>query len=101
MNKHAPGPWYAQAYKGDMRDATGKPVCIVHVNGHTTPEIGAANARLIAAAPELLEALREVVRIWDENNGPDPFPELEAAGAPRNRMIDDIRALFARIDGEG
>lgn len=67
MNAHTPGPW-AQ-YEGD-------PLIIVDSYGASLGEMSAgspnvsrseqiANARLIAAAPELLDALRAVVSVAD------------------------------------
>jgi hypothetical protein len=77
---HTPGPWYLSEYKGegvhnificakgsfmtlaDMLPIQGE-VALVDMNAvHVdTP----ANARLIAAAPELLEALKGVVAVAD------------------------------------
>lgn len=63
---HTPGPWIAAAY-GDYGDYDGKCRVILGeggdirtavVLGFNNPE-NAANARLIAAAPELLAVLRE------------------------------------------
>ena len=64
MSKHTPGPWTAnRAYRIDKE--YGRIALIVPVNGENpiaemTPDYIAdmtqANARLIAAAPELLEA---------------------------------------------
>lgn len=49
MSKHTPGPW--ETFKG--QDGWG----IVGLCGGYYGELSEANARLIAAAPELLEAL--------------------------------------------
>lgn len=59
MRKHTPGPWYvigAEVFKdiGDQRWA----VAVAHDWSEDTAE----NARLIAAAPALLEALRFALR---------------------------------------
>lgn len=61
--KHTPGPWFAGDSltvwtKNDMS-------CVAKVAGPTDsdPE-SAANAHLIAAAPELLEALQSVEQIY-------------------------------------
>lgn len=60
MSKHTPGPWH----KGELRGGE----IHVRVAGFTVARVDAwvgnggvseANARLIAAVPELLEALRE------------------------------------------
>ena len=60
MNKHTPAPWMAhkwelENYKGvEVRDIQGNPICALANNN------AEANAKLIAAAPELLEALNRV-----------------------------------------
>jgi hypothetical protein len=64
MSKHTPGPWAHENYQG-----------VIHVfvdNQGGTPSVckligpdKEANARLIAAAPDLLEALSDVVKFWD------------------------------------
>ena len=71
MSKHTPGPWHKEAYDGDdcvdVFDARGYRVaeCSFAASHEGNPrkdhersgEEIQANARLIAAAPELLEAL--------------------------------------------
>lgn len=68
MAKHTPGPWSADA-EGEIAFCVegmveGHPeiVCEVlfQVNGMDR-EMGAANAQLIAAAPDLLESLQELL----------------------------------------
>lgn len=81
MSKHTPGPWrlndtfkskvFAQTEKGLMT------ICDIRGWGHLTGvggfhlsddraiEIQDANAGLIAAAPELLEALRDIIARCD------------------------------------
>ena len=51
MSKHTPGPWIINGNKID-----GNGYHLASVNSHSTTE-GRANAQLIAAAPELIEAL--------------------------------------------
>ena len=82
--KHTPGPWKTR--KGFFSDAVEiykpkhlmKPfipteIAIIRSEG---PE-GEANARLISAAPELLEALQAFVKYADDVN--DDSPELDRA----------------------
>lgn len=59
MNKHTPGPWkfwYEPGYCGEINAANGASVCSF------VTEPNAANAQLLAAAPDLLEALEAVIR---------------------------------------
>jgi len=58
MMKHTAGPWiYAEngsVYADNYRKT------VIHINGFGASAEDVANARLIAAAPELLEALRRL-----------------------------------------
>jgi hypothetical protein len=55
---HAPGPWKrSDTIFPAVEDATGKRVCMCHVNTRTTAEME-ANCRLVASAPEMVEALQ-------------------------------------------
>ncbi len=63
--KHTPGPWHANtpaddryAANSNIRDVNGNVVAI-----STMPSI--ANAKLIAAAPELAAALKEILDEWE------------------------------------
>lgn len=71
MSKHTPGPW-----KVDKYIDSGKPSLSVSANGSEVAQASSwagdgadeagANARLIAAAPELLEACREAKEVLDD-----------------------------------
>lgn len=88
MAKHTPGPWEARP---DDRGAGSYPYCTVWagppgLNGSVVAAIRLddegrelpfeANARLIAAAPELLEALKGVLAVADRKTN-----EFDAARA--------------------
>ncbi len=66
MNKHTPGPWHIQKYNKDKLFINAENAQIAHILHTETcglismPEQRTANAALIAAAPELLEALVEI-----------------------------------------
>lgn len=72
MDKHTPGPWTAVV---GMRDNRSRYYEVKRSTMALDPNIAvcdsAADARLIAAAPELLEALkwaaRELQEAWDED----------------------------------
>jgi hypothetical protein len=66
MSNHTPGPW-GPTNSDDLDDAPGYVVCTLddgwYVSSEHKPTIGAigADTRLIAAAPEMLDALEETV----------------------------------------
>jgi hypothetical protein len=85
MTRHTPGPWNAE----------GKAICGDGVVvAHTTMRGGQdwlANARLIAAAPDLLEALREILTLT----------ERLAAGTrdETDERIGSARAAIEKAEG--
>ena len=87
MATHTPGPWTVRERSDDYTEgyfieAVDRDICTVAVAGHTD-KVQLANARLIAAAPEMLALLKS----W-----------LDGANAPLHYYS---RALLARIAGEG
>lgn len=110
MNKHTPGPWGIEQtddtnWIGFMRPHDGKVELIVCTTARDfTLKDGAreqndANARLIAAAPELLDALVEAVEC-----GMVPISSAKDGGASTHsrqvRCADMIRAAIAKATGE-
>lgn len=97
--KHTPGPWLVDrdprigmAWNNHIVDQHGNAVCFMaHSNGRDT-ERDEANASLIAAAPDLLEALQEVLAT---NRATSRLPKtvLEA-----ELMLDRIRAAAAKAE---
>lgn len=88
-----PGPWMAAAKPSSI---IGWPVVAPHSMGRSVCSVthghdeGAANAHLIAAAPELYEALAAIVADWDNKQGP-----TETIGA----LIKRARAALAKARG--
>lgn len=88
MSKHSPGPWRCEPDKYSkgalwVLDANG--VAVITAQLCEQPlDMDPADARLIAAAPELLEMLRTILEAGRLS------PSLEAACA-----------LIRRIEGEG
>lgn len=62
MSKHTPGPWRELVTRID--DANGYQICHLDLHGKSEAERD-ANRRLIAAAPDLLEALKEAEPMLD------------------------------------
>jgi hypothetical protein len=58
MSKHTPGPWVATYYPDDHAMIDG----VIYVSAGDAC-VSHANARLIAAAPDLLEALEFVAKL--------------------------------------
>jgi len=80
---HTPGPWAAE---GHYVHAEGLRFVAVSGGVSSCKESEAfANARLIAAAPELLSALRNIEEVLtksrEQNPTLDPFPLMEARAA--------------------
>lgn len=102
MTKHTPGPWVVhEGDEIDIRsanpaDLAQAPIyyCIAeniggHVHGENFDDYSEveANARLIAAAPELLEAL-------------ESFPGFLCGTESGDAWIDQMRAAIAKARGE-
>ena len=70
--RHTPGPWKAveAAYNPPgwlwVQNGPGALLADVHQNVNIPLDARNANARLMAAAPELLEALQEIITAADE-----------------------------------
>lgn len=65
MSEHTPGPWAYENYRGTVHvfvDNEGGTPSICKLVGNDKD----ANARLIAAAPDLLEALEDLFCVADE-----------------------------------
>lgn len=61
--KHAPGPWDAVLPEVGGWDIVGNGYAIATLNGAVASNATSATARLIAAAPELLAALRAMLAL--------------------------------------
>lgn len=103
---HTPGPWNAVKWEYPTRETGRKvehvvvsPALLVATLNHgdegddvvdfvQTYEEGAANARLIAAAPDLLAALEACASRWDKDD------EEDAPG-----LGEQIRAAIAKARG--
>lgn len=76
--KHAPGPWTAHSYVGCW--------CVIHSENGVFRNIalvpaGERDATLIAAAPELLEALQNLLAVRRGEGGTKPNADALAKAA--------------------
>ena len=102
MSEHTAGPWHVdpkapeESYFEDVNilREDGLAVAVAVHNGNIDPATVKANAHLIAAAPDLLEALKEALDLLRK----------EAPGTPLNNHRFDaigIRAYAAIAKAEG
>ena len=100
MSKHTPGPWMIDPDDRDqVLDSTGQSAIHSTFCGMKfAPEEREANARLITAAPELLEALQEAGSIISQHNLLSDGPDHNRPDLCRDR-IDTLRRLFAWMNG--
>jgi len=105
--KHTPGPWsfdenqhlaagnrsygiltLAPAFNSDNEDWPYHPrvACVQVGHGSAPKEIAKANARLIAAAPELLQALKSAEIVLSEKS-------------PNGAVLKEIRSAIAKATG--
>lgn len=94
MSKHTPGPWREEFvsdktwHKG-VYDVNGNEVALVKVKSALTAQRRDADARLIAAAPDLLDALKTCLLIVEH---------LASESAPST--IAEARAAIAKATGD-
>lgn len=80
MNDHTYGPWQLDE-DGDIESSCHTLIAITMKHGFTTDEEPKANAKLIASAPELLDAARAALK------------EMSCTAAPRPSFTAAIDAL--------
>ena len=93
--KHTPGPWYSRPTAGHemhgqsaiASEASGKTVAIAYD--------GRADAHLLAAAPELLEALRAMIA-----RGPFMDQRATAEGLANCEALAKARHAIRQAEGE-
>lgn len=100
--QHTPGPWHAEGpdemfgdyniHEPAVRAAVG-----AVVSNLRPPEEVAANARLIAAAPEMLAELKALAAFWSEDGSSPDEPYWTDDMAARWR---GLRAVIAKAECE-
>jgi hypothetical protein len=93
MSKHTPGPWTATSRRVTAPETEDRLGLDVHIYGGNGQD-NAANARLIAAAPDLLEALK--MGYADTMD----YIQLNKLGAENNHWLVLARAAIAKATGE-
>ena len=88
--QHTPGPWTTDGVL--IKSPSG-------LIAHVYPDNGDANARLIAAAPELLAVLRRVQPHLEGQRDRYAKIGLDAAFEDYENLIQATRAVIARLDG--
>jgi hypothetical protein len=98
MSKHTPAPWIIRDVPWHATDIITEDLLYVcQVYGHKNKSGPmTANARLIAAAPELLQALLNLVGTMCAADGSDMEADLDAIDA----RVADARAAIAKATGE-
>jgi hypothetical protein len=106
MSKHTPGPWGVGSAPRSAH--TNKDKCL-YIHGADpyamVCELGSekhpehqANARLIAAAPDLLAALRDVLRYCVTSSG---LPDLGKGRTPEQQAaMNQARAAIEKAEGQ-
>lgn len=95
---HTPGPWIFNSFSYEVNDPRsvtktqrgyfvqkqkGFDICQLPLQASTPADETKANARLIAAAPELLEALLRFARAMEQTS----YPELQGIWSDANAAI--------------
>lgn len=96
--KHTPGPWFAVKYpdtKGHTVWANG--VSSLASVKHNQPHTQEANARLIAAAPEMLEFMHEIAQLAHTGG----FPNMTTGELRRLLFGCGNRAMRAIAKAKG
>lgn len=101
MNKHTPGPWRRAKYKVFSADEA----LVAHTRSTgLASDADEANARLIAAAPDLLHALTFVLKGMDAGHIKcAPYIDFDpnAAQLEFKSPAQMLREVLAKATGEG
>lgn len=88
-NQHTPGPWKWDESRDEIFDHDGAQIAAIQ-HYRVADEAISANARLIASAPELLEALKRFASAMEQRS----YPELQG-------VASDAFAAIAKAEGKG
>jgi len=94
MTKHTPGPWQVTPDRTRVQtadDAIDYQIADCEDTHFPPPlEQCEANARLIAAVPELLEALKTIIQAFDTTFNPER----------RRQVLEDAKQAIAKAEGK-
>jgi hypothetical protein len=104
MSKHTPGPWRAAKGTHEIFIQCAAPtgpydvatITTLEENGEQSKAETQANARLIAAAPELLKALKAALE-WSQSDI-DGFEDISPTEEMLEARIDIIQAAIAKAE---
>jgi len=106
MRKHTPGPWRISAESQSIVEQDNQAIgsklglLIATAHGYTDSgyfpddDEGVANARLIAAAPELLEALKIFLNEFND------FEVMKRTPIAYHKVVKAAHAAIAKAEGE-
>jgi hypothetical protein len=101
MTKHTPGPWFhEERFDEDGETSLGLAVYAGRDEVARLPGIGRKdikNARLIAAAPMLVDALRDLLESCTQETAPDGYRILQT---PRPSAAAKASAAIKKATGE-
>jgi hypothetical protein len=93
VTEHTPGPWDAEDWTGGfILISAGDSRRIARMDSNVPHFQVLANARLIAAAPEMLERLQRIVAAWKRGD------LLDVEGGKFSREIGEANILLASLD---
>lgn len=93
-DQHTPGPWRVERRVGDALQVNaehrgpGSSYCVASIN-HWEGPADAANARLIAAAPDLLDVVRDLVQY----GGAMEYDTWRGLGTPDETALVKVRLI--------
>jgi hypothetical protein len=108
MSKHTPGPWVVDDSNPNLVarlvDGVYEYVCAVEPSSFSTREYSKeqeeSDARLISAAPELLEALKEITPNMPPPDAPCHYGIVPQSRCCHCQRIARARAAIAKAEGK-
>jgi hypothetical protein len=94
--KHTPGPWDSHGEDEVMAGDWDKHVATAWNNDKIEPAEATANARLIAAAPDLLRCLKVLLEAWEAVPPTVQVPEEINV----DEIWDNVRFAIAKAEGK-